>query len=198
MNVQPISQNWKSFSCSNCNILVMNQSGIITRWYDDKIFFYALTCPSCGFIETFKNDKSIHETKEFNDDIKNLDGTNLKIFNEIKFNANNHKWQTVIMYSRLLIMHIAIDQSKKNNDKKEFKNFKESIDYLEKQKNLNPTLHGLLNNVRKIGNSINHDYESFKKENEEEISKKAKLCYQVVVDVLNNLYKYIHLHEKII
>ena len=92
LRIETVPQNERSFRCLNCNVLVANQSGIMTMYqYDNKLSFYALTCPLCGFIETFKDHKSIHGNKEFNDIIKNLNGTNLKIFDEIKFNANNHK-----------------------------------------------------------------------------------------------------------
>ena len=151
-------------------------------------------CLNCGFIKTFEEgkNKAGYPSNEFNIEIRNLDGINLKIFDEIKFNGNYAKWEIVIMLSRLLIMNLAINKLKE----KRSLNFQDSLDFLEKQKMLNPKLHNALDKIKKIENNVNQDYQLFKKEKKSFVKKQARLCFEVVVDVLNNFYKYKHFDKK--
>ena len=117
--------------------------------------------------------------------IKNLKGAQLNVFNEIQ-NAKKHDmFPTVIILSRILIAHIAVDKGALSN---------QTFGYYEKYIS-NKHLVGKhfiphLKNVRLEGNQLNHHIEYFENINIVSNKEKAKLCFQIICNLLEHIYAF--------
>lgn len=195
----------RSFHCSKCRVLVLPTKGFYSFSSNVGYNYSTLICTNCGFFEVWKTrggekelssfdffSQKIGSDNKYNEKIKNLTGTNLNIFKQIQFCANYRKWESVILLSRILIMHVAIEKSAQQNQK-----FFEYIEYLHKKHILKPQFIKLLNLIRKWGNELNHEYNTFSDENQKTNEQVAKLCIEIVIDILNHLYKYKNLESEI-
>lgn len=177
----------KTITCPYCGVCVQASSN--TRIVDTAtgaIKYQIHKCPECFMPVIIGLDGKIIPQSQLlpYEDVRFLPANVEMLYNECRRCFLNECYHSVIMVSRTLLMHIAVDKGDISGKK-----FIEYIDFLERHGYIGRQNKAWVDRIRSIGNKYTHDLAMATKED-------ADRVIVFVKQLLGNLYEMPHLAEE--
>jgi hypothetical protein len=138
-----------------------------------------LICPSCQGPNYFDVDKQFPSPAPlFGSDVDKLPIDVAAVYSEMRKCHAAGCFTAVVLLSRKLIMHIAVDAEAKERD-----NFAEYVNFLERKGLISPKTKKRADKIRELSNEANHQIVIREQED-------AELCIDFLAMVLKNNYEY--------
>lgn len=174
----------KSYKCGYCGqSLASNEGYFATSINGGSAIAYLYVCHFCHQPTFFSQEGKQFPGVTYGNEVTGIDEQEVeKLYDEARRCFGASAYSAVVMLSRKLLMHIAV-----NKGAEEKKRFEYYVNYLS-EKNLIPEgSKGWVDKIRNVGNSENHEIKISTKEEAEKILKFTEMLLKIIYEFPSEL-----------